>query len=81
MDWPGLFKLRPLWDIVMIVLLAGLAAISVTTLLPGLRRLKRHAVRGWKRAFPQEKARPTPSLGWAVSKRERIAETDAARRG
>jgi hypothetical protein len=51
MDWPGLFERRPLWDIVTIALLAGLGAISVTTLLPAFRRLKRHAVHGWKWAF------------------------------
>ena len=55
MDWPGLFERRPLWDIVMIVLLAGLGAISVTTLLPAYRRLKRHAVRGVKWTFARTK--------------------------
>ena len=48
MDWPGLFARRPLWDIVTITLLAGLAAVSITTLLPACRRLKRHAIRGWR---------------------------------
>ena len=51
MDWPGLFNRRPLWDIVTIALLAGLAAMSITTLLPAVRRLKRHTVRGSKWAF------------------------------
>jgi hypothetical protein len=55
MDWPGLFNRRPLWDIVTIVLLAGLAAISITTLLPAFRRLKRHAAHGWKWAFAPKK--------------------------
>ena len=48
MDWPGLFEKRPLWDIVTLLLLAGLAAMSITTLWPAYLRLKRHAVRGWK---------------------------------
>jgi len=48
MDWPGLFNRRPLWDIVTIALLAGLGAMSITTLLPAFRRLKRHVVHGWK---------------------------------
>jgi hypothetical protein len=52
MDWPGLFGSRPLWDIVTILLLAGLGAVSITTLLPAYRRLKRHAVRGLKRVIP-----------------------------
>ena len=73
MDWPGFFNRRPLWDIVTIVLLAGLAAISITTLLPAFRRLKRHAVHGWKRAFPPKKVRATPSPGWAISDSDRIA--------
>ena len=73
MDWPGLFNRRPLWDIVTIVLLAGLAAISITTLLPALRRLKRHAVHGWKWAFPPEKVRTVPSPGLAMSGSDHIA--------
>jgi len=72
MDWPGLFNRRPLWDIVTIVLLAGLAAISVTTMLPAFRRLKRHAVHGCKWAFPRKKAPITRSPGWAISNRDRI---------
>src|SRR5690348_2494598 len=61
MDWPGLFNRRPLWDIVTLALLAGLAAISITTLLPAVRRLKRHAFRGWKWAFQPKKMRPERS--------------------
>jgi hypothetical protein len=71
MDWPGLFNRRPLWDIVTIVLLAGLGAISITTLLPAYRRLKRHAAHGWKWAFPPKKAPATPSPGWAMSDSDR----------
>jgi hypothetical protein len=73
MDWPGLFNRRPLWDMVTILLLAGLGAMSVTTLLPALRRLKRHAVRGRKWAFPAKKAPAAPSPEWAVSRREGIS--------
>jgi hypothetical protein len=72
MDWPGLFNRRPLWDIVTIVLLAGLAAISITTLLPAFRRLKRHAAHGWKWAFAPKKVRTTPSPEWATADRDRI---------
>jgi hypothetical protein len=73
MDWPGLFNRRPLWDIVTIALLAGLAAISITTLLPAFRRLKRHAVHGWKWAFAPRTVRTTPSPGLAISGRDRIS--------
>jgi hypothetical protein len=72
MDWPGLFESRPLWDIVTIALLAGLAVMSITTLLPAYRRLKRHTVHGWKSAFPPKKVRTTPSPEWAISERDRI---------
>ncbi|MBV8843528.1 MAG: hypothetical protein JO307_12025 [Bryobacterales bacterium] len=61
MDWPGLFNRRPLWDIVTVALLAGLAAMGITTLLPAFRRLKRHAVRGCRSAFSPKKARTTQS--------------------
>jgi hypothetical protein len=73
MDWPGLFNRRPLWDMVTIALLAGLAAISITTLLPAFRRLKRHASHGWKWAFRPKKVRTAPSPEWAVSDSDRIA--------
>jgi hypothetical protein len=72
MDWPGLFNRRPLWDIVTIALLAGLAAISITTLLPAFRRLKRHAVHGWKWACPPKKVRTASTPEWAVADRDRI---------
>ena len=38
MDWPRLFSRRQLRDIVTIALLSGLAAMSITTLLPAYRR-------------------------------------------
>jgi hypothetical protein len=59
MDWRGLFNRRPLWDIVTIALLAGLAAMSITTLLPAFRRLRRHVVHGWNWAFGPKEV-PTP---------------------
>ena len=73
MDWPGLFNRRPLWDIVTIALLAGVGAVSITTLLPAYRRLKRHTVRGWRWVFVPGKAPATPKPEWAVSKRDRAA--------
>ena len=72
MDWPGLFQRRPLWDLVTIALLAGLAAMGITTLLPAFRRLRRHAVHGWRWAFPPNKVRTAPSPEWAISEREHI---------
>ena len=56
-----------------IALLAGLAAISITTLMPPFRRLKRRAVHGWKWAFPPKKARTAPGPIWALSGRDRIS--------
>jgi hypothetical protein len=40
-DFPGFYSSRPLWDVVVIVLSLGGLVISVTTLLPGWRRLSR----------------------------------------
>ena len=74
MDWPGLFQRRPLWDIVTITLLAGLGAISITTLLPAFRRLKRHAAHGWNWAFRPQKAPHTPSPALAMSGRDAAPE-------
>ena len=68
----GHINRRPLWDIVAIALLFGLAAISVTTLLPAFRRLKRHAVHGRKWAFSPKQARITRIPGWAISDRDPI---------
>jgi hypothetical protein len=42
LDFPFLYWKRPLWDIVVIVLSAGGIAISVTTVVPALRRFRRH---------------------------------------
>lgn len=41
LSWPALYFRRPLWDVVMILLLLGGLTLSVTTLLPGWRRLSR----------------------------------------
>lgn len=69
MDFPGLFNRRPLWDLVTISLLAGLAAISITTLLPAFRRLKRHSIHGWKWARAPKEPRISPAPEWAISDR------------
>jgi len=71
MDFPGLFHRRPLWDFVTIALLAGLAAISITTLWPAFRRLRRHAARGWKWIFRPAKLRTATRPGWALSGSDR----------
>jgi hypothetical protein len=41
LDFPFLYFRRPLWDVVTIVLSIGGAALSITTILPALRRLRR----------------------------------------
>jgi hypothetical protein len=45
-DFLGLYARRPLWDVVVIVLLLGGLALSTTSVAPALRRLRRHATRG-----------------------------------
>jgi hypothetical protein len=50
LDFPFLYFKRPLWDIVVIVLSIGGAVLSFTTLLPAIRRLRRHGrtVMAWR---------------------------------
>jgi len=45
LDFAFLLQRRPLWDIVVVALLLGVGVVSATTLLPMVRRLKRHALR------------------------------------
>jgi len=45
LDFPFLYRSRPLWDVVMIVLSLGGLAVGVTTLWPGWKRLARHVKR------------------------------------
>lgn len=56
LDIPVLFNNRPLWDIVLLVLLGGAMVMSCTTLVPMVRRLQRHFLRktglGRARALP-----------------------------
>jgi hypothetical protein len=45
LDFAFVFERRPLWDAVTITLLLGVGLVSSTTLLPMLRRLKKHFLR------------------------------------
>lgn len=45
LDFATLYRQRPLWDVVALVLLVGVAVSSVTSIMPALRRLWRHARR------------------------------------
>jgi hypothetical protein len=45
LDFAALYNKRPLWDVVVIVLLLGCFAMSITTLVPMYQRLKRHFYR------------------------------------
>jgi hypothetical protein len=45
LDFAFLYDRRPLWDIVVVVLLLAVGVVSATTLLPMMRRLKRHCIR------------------------------------
>jgi hypothetical protein len=68
LDFPVLYYRRPLWDIVAIVLSLGGAALSVTTIVPALRRLRRRAIWlaglvAWplrRRSSPSPAVLPTP---------------------
>ena len=50
LDFPFLYFKRPLWDMVVILLSIGGTVLSFTTLLPAIRRLRRHgrAVMAWR---------------------------------
>jgi len=50
LDFPFLYFKRPLWDIVVIVLSIGGTVLSFTTMLPAIRRLRRHGrtVMAWR---------------------------------
>jgi hypothetical protein len=43
LDFALLYRYRLLWDVVAIALLAGVGVSSVTSIMPALRRLARHA--------------------------------------
>ncbi len=45
LDFGILFERRPLWDIVVLILMIGVGVVSTTTLWPMIKRLYRHAVR------------------------------------
>jgi hypothetical protein len=42
LDFTFLYSKRPLWDILMLTLVSGVVVLSVTTLVPAWRRLKKH---------------------------------------
>ena len=56
MDFAVLLKYRPLWDIVVFLLLAGGAVLSASTLVPMWRRLERHGKRIAGRVAGKKKA-------------------------
>jgi hypothetical protein len=63
LDFPAIYFRRPLWDIVVIVLSIGGTVLSVTTMVPAWRRLRRLARRfmAWRtepRAMPRPEAVP-----------------------
>ena len=45
LDFPFLYYRRPVWDIVLVVLSLGGIGLSMTTMWPAIRRLRRHAAR------------------------------------
>jgi hypothetical protein len=45
LDFPFLYSHRPAWDVVLLTLSAGGVALTVTTMVPAWRRLKRHSRR------------------------------------
>jgi hypothetical protein len=65
LDFPFLYYKRPLWDIVVILLSIGGTVLSFSTMLPALRRLRRHgrAVLAWLPAKrPAKRFTPSPAV-------------------
>ena len=65
-DLPWLYRHRPAWDLVVLALMLGGTALSVTSLVIGWRRL-RHKVHSVLRANPRQAASLTPTCGGIVS--------------
>jgi hypothetical protein len=65
-DLPWLYRHRPAWDIIVLALMLGGTALSVTSLVIGWRRL-RHKVRSFVRPTPRPAARFTPARGGLAS--------------
>ncbi|MGE3704094.1 MAG: hypothetical protein AB7I13_02400 [Vicinamibacterales bacterium] len=61
LDFPVFYDARPLWDIVLIVLSLGGLVLSVTTIVPAWRRLKRHG-RRWARLPGAWNEKAVPSV-------------------
>ena len=61
MDFAFLYNNRPLWDIVTLALLVGATVLSVSTLVPMYRRLRRHTLRAWSTVTRRRRRRPVPA--------------------
>jgi PepSY-associated TM region len=61
LDFAFLYSRRPLWDISVVLLLAGSTLLSCTTLVPAYRRLKRHARAAVTPSAAREQKRLIPS--------------------
>ena len=57
LDFAFLYRNRPLWDIVVIVLLVGVGVSSVTSVVPAFRRLAKHARSFTRVALPGKQRR------------------------
>ena len=64
LDFPLLYKYRPLWDIVVLVLMAGGTALCVTSVWIGWKRLRK-GWRDWRRPAPARSV-PAPAMPQAA---------------
>jgi hypothetical protein len=69
LDFPAFYQSGRLWDAVVILLSIGGTALSVTTLVPALRRLRRHARRLLAGGAPAFAPRPAAAGGEAAALR------------
>jgi hypothetical protein len=61
LDFAFLYRNRPLWDIVAIVLLVGVGVSSITSVVPAFRRLAKHARSFTRAGLPREERRDVRS--------------------
>jgi hypothetical protein len=67
LDFAFLYRHRPLWDVVAVLLLLGVGASSITSIVPAFRRLARHGKK--LRAPVAPKAAPVPASSLVSNRR------------
>jgi hypothetical protein len=75
LDFPFLYKRRPLWDIVVIILSLGGILLSALVLIPSWKRVRRHVRRMTQPAFSHARSQPAAAPANAMARRTRVKTT------